>query len=397
MPSPRAELKTVARAEKLKGVGFDDSKGRRALIEANALDDSFLSALASFSYATADELLTMGGNVNYSPLSLYCALSIAASGAKGDTQSELLALLGQENDEALRENVGKLIRLLNTDNEIAKLKIADSLWLDANTPFKDGFPQLIADELYADVYSADFTSPETGKAMGQWISDRTNGLLAPELSTDGQIMAIINTVYYYDEWIDVFNEDRTAEDVFHRSDGTDVSVDFMNRTYGTHGFAKGDGYTRSSLSLKDTGSMVFILPDEGVTPQELIAGAGLETLLTGGERGNGEVVFKIPKFSFGSDMKLADTLKKLGVNRAFEMDADFSDIAGGAYISSVIQQTRISINEKGVEAAAFTNIAYAGAAPPNDRADMILDRPFIYAITSDVGAPMFVGVVDDPS
>ena len=68
-----------------------------------------------------------------------------------------------------------------------------------------------------------------------------------------------------------------------------------------------------------------------------------------------------------------------GVRRAFASDqADFSGMTQDqAFLSQVLQETHIAIDEKGVEAATFTKIDYAGMAAPNENeAHMILNRPF---------------------
>jgi serpin B len=50
-----------------------------------------------------------------------------------------------------------------------------------------------------------------------------------------------------------------------------------------------------------------------------------------------------------------------------------------------------------VEAAAFTELHYAGSAPPKDeKAEMILNRPFIFAIKDNTGNVLFVGIVNNP-
>jgi serine protease inhibitor len=94
-----------------------------------------------------------------------------------------------------------------------------------------------------------------------------------------------------------------------------------------------------------------------------------------------------------------DALKALGISSAFSLEsADFSGMTDApAFISGVKQETHISIDENGVEASAFTEIAYAGAAMPEDQAEMILDRPFIYGITAGNGTLLFVGVCMDPA
>lgn len=381
-------------------VGFEDHDVSRKVRKQNPVEDDFLAALTGFSYETSSAILSGAeGNANYSPLSLYFALALAGTGANGETQSQIFDLLGISGADELSAQCGNLYRLLYTDHEITKLKIASSLWMDNNTVFNDSFVQNAAENFYASSYSADFTDETTGKAMGQWVSNNTNGTLSPNFQTDAeQILSIINTVYFYDEWIDRFNKAKTAEDVFHAPEG-DVTVDFMNQTFGSMAFVKGDGFTRSALGLKGSGQMVLILPGEGVSVSELLSSAeSVQALFEGGESGYGEVVWQIPKFSFDSKYELVDALKTLGMTDAFEQNSDFSGITDGiAFITNVTQQTHIAMDEQGVEASAFTEICYAGSAMPDGRAEMILNRPFIYGITAANGTLLFVGVCNNPA
>jgi serine protease inhibitor len=181
--------------------------------------------------------------------------------------------------------------------------------------------------------------------------------------------------------------------------GSDVKCDFMNQSFGSAGFINGEGFTRAGLGLKNGGQMVFVLPDEGVSPYELLSSPGqMREIFEGGEVGHGQVIWKIPRFSFSSKLALNDVLKSLGVSAAFTADADFTGITEHtAFISDVRQETHIAIDENGVEASAFTQIDYCGAAPPEGRAEMILDRPFIYGITAQNGSLLFVGVCENPA
>jgi serine protease inhibitor len=35
--------------------------------------------------------------------------------------------------------------------------------------------------------------------------------------------------------------------------------------------------------------------------------------------------------------------------------------------------------------------------PPDEEVDFILDKPFLFAITSETGLPLFMGVVQNPA
>jgi serpin B len=387
-------------------IAFDDYAAARINRENNPVSDAQKQAVNHFSYVTASAVLQdIAINGCYSPLSLYLALSLAGTGANGKTRNEIFKLLGASDPDDLSQDCGNLYRRLYIDNDISRLKIANSLWLDDEYDgepvlFREYFTQNAAAQFYASLFKADFAAEQTALDMAQWIAEQSDGTLQPVFQVDPeQIMSIINTIYFQDQWIDRFDAALTKPDAFHRADGTDVTCDFMNRIYTSAGFSKGDGFTRSALSLKSNGSMVFVLPDEGTTLQELLSRpARLQEIFEGGQQANGQVTWKIPKFTCDTELDLADTLKQLGVKSAFRQDADFSGITDHiAFISSITQNTHLAIDEVGVTAAAFTKISYAGAARPDGQADMILDRPFLYGITSATGNLLFIGICGDPS
>jgi serpin B len=150
--------------------------------------------------------------------------------------------------------------------------------------------------------------------------------------------------------------------------------------------------------MKSGSSMIFVLPDPEMDLQGLLSSANrLKDAFEGGDRAYGQITWKIPKFVFGSELDLVETLKDLGVRAAFEQTADFSGITDHmAFISSIIQNTHIAVDEKGVEASAFSKIDYYGAAKPEGQADMILDRPFLYGIRSATGQMLFIGICGNP-
>lgn len=386
-----------------KSIPFDDYDSRRAIKQQNYTDESYKKALNDFSYNSASKILSnQSKNISYSPTSLYMTLSLAGTGANSETRDEIFSVLGVKGKKInyLSEQNAKLFKSLYSDNEIGKLKIANSLWLKKDVEFKNTFVDNAAEKFYASVHSVDFSDDDSGKLMSKWISENTNGILSPDMSVnEEQIMSIINTIYFKDEWIGRFDENNTKPDIFYLSDGGEVKGEFMNCTYDVHGYVKGDGFTSSSLRLKNFGSMMFILPDEGMSVDDLIS-TPEKTASLFKDKGSesGKVIFQIPKFSFGSSSDLKDTLKSMGIKSAFQPEADFLGITeASAYISNIKQQTHIAIDEKGVEAAAFTEIIYCGSAPPNENvAEMILDRPFIFAIKADEGTILFIGVVNNP-
>jgi serpin B len=119
--------------------------------------------------------------------------------------------------------------------------------------FEDAFVKNAAEHFYASAHHVDFAQAETGKQMAHWIAEQTQGTLNPTIETDSkQILAILNTIYFYDQWINKFTKDKTAEDVFYLADGSEVKSDFMNQTFGSASFSRGENFTRAGLALKNS-------------------------------------------------------------------------------------------------------------------------------------------------
>ena len=390
----------IAKAVYPESIAFDDYDAKREVLDSNPSDEAFSESVNGFSYRTASLVMTGSeGNVNFSPLSLYYALAVAASGAEGETAEELLSLLGAKDTESLSSACGNFYRRLYTDNKIGKLKIANSLWIDGSFACNTDFAENAARNFYASSFIADFADAGTAKEMSRWISENTGGVLAPEINLNkSQVFSIINTVYFKDEWTSRFDPSATEAGDFYTDGGT-VQCSYMNSDFASAGFVKGDGFTRSSLGLKNGGEMVFILPDKGISARELVSSPEkLETAFRDGESSWGRVVWQIPKFDFGTSLELTDTLKACGISSAFDKSADFGGITDGPlFISRISQDTRIAIDENGVEAASFTKIDYNTGTVPSDEAYMILDRPFVYGIISRDGVLLFAGICDNPA
>ena len=397
-PLPQQQANAVTEPVYPKSLGFDDYEGRFALREQYPVEDSLRESIDAFSARSAS--LALGGseeNALFSPVSLWFALALCAESAAGDTRTALLDALGLPDSAA--QGAKAVYNNLYKDNKIGKLKLSTSLWVNEDFPVKQDFLDLAAESFYAHSYLCDFSDPDTGKSMGKWLDQATGGLLGGQaLPTDPQtLMTLFSAIHYSDQWTDEFHKEYNTTGDFHNADGSVSQAEYMHSTYFSHGWKYGDGWLSSSLGLKNGGSMMLILPDEGVSTGDLLADPDtLAEILSGeAEGGWGEVVFQVPKFEVSDSLDLNPVLEGLGADIVFDSDkADFSNLSDAALgLSSVKQETTLSIDEKGVTAAAYTQIDYAGAAPPNGRAELILNRPFLFAVITN-GVPLFVGAVN---
>lgn len=366
------------------------------------VSEEFCAAYTDFARRTAGRLFEDAeSNTVYCPLSLYYALSLAASGAQGQTRTQLLDLLGYPDTDTLKEECRKDFEAFYRNDPDYHFQMANSFWFLNGLNVKDSFLNTAQENYYADVFQGDFSSPDMKSTMESWVQDHTDGRIKPELSVSPYLLSIMNTIYYYVEWLDQFPAEDTKEDLFTTSDGSKVTCSFMNRS-STQSFTRGENYLKSSLTTKN-GRVDFILPDAGIKMKDFLRSPQMQEALFGEDEHPffGEVTWKLPRFSYKNTLPLRDMLTDLGVTDAFSSQkADFSAMTGEpVWIDAVSQSTHIGLNENGIEAAAFTELFFAGAALPHDKAEMILDRPFLYVIRDSYcgSLPLFVGICENPA
>jgi len=114
----------------------------------------------------------------------------------------------------------------------------------------------------------------------------------------------------------------------------------------------------------------------------------------------------MPKFRFDGKYSLAKDLAGMGMPAAFvpptaSSGANFSGMTGknDLYISDVIHQTFVGVDEDGTEAAAATAVYHDTLGPVREeRHVFIADHPFIFLIQDKAtGTILFLGRVSDPT
>ena len=346
-----------------------------------------------------------GENAIYSPLSLWSALAMLAQCAEGESRQQVLDALGADSVEQLREQVSHIWQTLYTDDGLSALILANSIWL--NTGMEGVYVQetldTLAEAYYAGAYAVPMGESAADQAVTDWVKKQTNGLIGgnqPVVRTNVDTLALlVSSLYYKAAWLSEFLPDQTEKDTFTDAAGNETRVDFMHKTKDDD-FIRRDGYQAARLQTR-LGEMVFVLPDEGVTPESLLQREDFLSRLEfyGDAAMYGEVQWSVPKFDVNSDLNLMDALKTMGITDLPDQDkADLSALTDvPAFLSDAKQMARVKVDEEGVEAAAVTIITMdcTSAMPPMDPeiCVMDLDRPFLFVIrTQDV--PLFIGVVN---
>lgn len=216
-------------------------------------------------------------------------------------------------------------------------------------------------------------------------------------------MALASTVYYQAKWSREFSESATAGGIFHSPAG-DITCDFMHQSESLN-YCQSETFSAVSKPLSNSGSMWFILPDERVGIDGLLADEAVIDLLLspaeGAEKQEVRVNLAMPKFDVSSDIMLKDGLVKLGVTDVFDSSlADFSPLTEQpepVFLSEADHAARVMVDEQGCTAAAYTVLMMDAAEMlPTDSIDFVLDRPFMFVITGMDGTLLFAGVVNQP-
>lgn len=350
-------------------------------------------------------------NQNLSPISVYLALAMVAEGANGDTQAELLKLMGCRTIEELRGVCANMLETLSIDEERSTLDFHNSLWMADEimgqpVSFHASYLDTLADAYRSEAYAVTFGSMSANEQIAEWINKHTRGKINVQpdaLNFDPATLAVlINTIYLKDAWAEAFDERSTEVGTFYGLDG-EFDVNYMKRTDKNVTVRQGDGWLAYRVYLNSVGYVTFVLPDEGIPLEKLLGSPdAIDKLLNKGIEGNFDVSLWLPKFKFQDKMELVDVLAALGLQLSFSSDADFSGISDTpCCIDSVIQESYIGADEIGVEAAAYTMISMraTGYIMPVEREklDFHLTRPFFYAIQSYDGTVLFIGTVTEPT
>lgn len=369
--------------------------------------------LAQLREATPDE------NLFFSPYSVSVALAMTYAGARGETAAEMADALRYDLEgEALHAAFGALEGEFEQRNEDGEgdgsegddlgfqLSSANAVWRDEGYAFDDEYVALLEAYYEAGDHLADFSgSPEAAREeINAWVEERTNDRiedLLPAGSIDRSTRLVLtNAVYFLAAWEHDFDPADTEPATFTGLDGSETEVEMMHQSQELH-YAEIDGHQLVELPYAngDT-SMIVVLPAEGEF-ESFEASFGVDELaIMLEETSQPEIDLALPKFGIKSKFSLVETMRKLGMERAFDGgSADFSgmveDDDSDLYVDDIIHQSFVEVDEEGTEAAAATAVVVEDTAVA-DRVKMTVDRPFLFYVRDQpTETPLFVGRVVD--
>ena len=349
-------------------------------------------------------------NYMFSPLSIKMALSLAANGASGETQSEILNALGLSSIQEFNA-ISKDLIARYSQTDVLSLNIANSIWLNKDKTsqnFSEGYKKIATDFYSAEVKSVN--SKNAVKEINGWVSDKTKGKIPAIIQNADDFWAmLINAIYFKGAWEDEFHEGATKPDIFNSADGKETTIDFMNKTK-WFSYAETNNVKILEMPYKNRVdkiaqdgeylgterfdnldvSMYLIMADEKINVEN-----ELNTAIENNAFKSTYIKMAMPKFKIEYSSSLNEMLKNIGIISAFDgSKADFKNMfdKGNMWITNTIHKTYISVDEKGTQAAAVTAIHMAGSALPPEPIELKFNKPFYFIIRDNTSCEtLFMG------
>ena len=325
-------------------------------------------------------------------------------GAQGATRQELTRLLHWSN-VPIGPSVKSLWQQLF---EHGQLVMSNSVWVKQGFTIKPPFQHSLTKQFYAHAQTVDFNHQQQVMAtINANVKHHTHGminrLLSKPLSTQ-TVLAMVNTVFFQGVWLHPFSELNLMP--FFVA-GKAPKLRYMMHQTNQFAYAKIKHLQIVVMPYKNQRfSLWIILPDDAKAKLQPIINRLSNQAVTVWQHAlhQEKVLLAVPKFDITSRIDLIPTFQALGVKDAFEARlANFKGISSqpGLHVSTLLQQARIQVNEKGTKASAATLSAMnlmAVAVQPVNGVRFNADHPFIFILRDNkTGTNLFIGQVMDPN
>ncbi|XP_030004021.1 alpha-1-antitrypsin-like protein CM55-MS [Sphaeramia orbicularis] len=346
---------------------------------------------------------SQGKNIFFSPVSVSVALAALSVGARGETHEQLFTGLGFNSSLLTQTDVDQAFHsLLNNNGSQEDASQGTAVFVDDQFKTQPEFLDVLKQSYFADGFTVDFNqSTESANTINRYVEEKTHGKIDKMVESldEDTVMYLLSYIYYKGKWASQFDPQLTKEDEFTVNENTKVSVQMMN---------KEDGFDTSydreintnvlHLHFTNSYSMLLLLPDDMATLERVISPSHVHKWLN--ERFSQEINIFIPKFSIKTSYSLKDVLRQMGMTDMFSHQADLSGISERQklFVSEVVHQASLDIDEVGGSAAAATGAVFHFLSYPPYIPVLKFDRPFMVLIiernTADI---LFMGKITNPT
>ncbi len=365
-----------------------------------------------FAFRLFEALKPGHSNLAISPYSARVVLAMLCEGSTGETRKSMMDTLRlDEYPDYVTNHFERLGRplgfQLETETERRGLEMltANSLWCDDGFVPKPEYVNTLKEHYWVEVQTLDFRDPLSAEKVNRWAHEKTRGRIPMVVDSLEPFSPLVtmNAVYFKGLWIEPFEVEETREEEFTLQDGAKQLVPLMRQS-GEFRYAEIGGAQIVRLPYKGGMSMRVVLPPKNTAFPEFCA----ELTSTVGTRwtramGQRDGHLRLPRFSIETQADLSVPLKALGMSQVFDPAHAALEVISDRkplYLMGVMQRDFVEVNEKGTEAAAVSMLMCGAALnppPPPPPFEMIVNRPFVFAICDDFsGVVVFLAAVVNP-
>jgi serine protease inhibitor len=351
-----------------------------------------------------------GGNIFYSPYSIFAALAMTYEGAKGQTAEEMKSVFNFPESNILRPNFAKIYNNINESAKDYELKTGNALWVQHDYPFLEDYMSRVEKYYGGKAADVDFVqeTEKSRRTINSFIEEQTNykikDLIPAGVLNAMTRLVLTNAIYFKGTWEWRFDKSDTFEGDFKITADDVVKTEMMvmrpDKDKVKFNYADTGDLQILELPYKgDRVSMLVLLPTKNLnTIESTLTAEKLEKYKSQMKETSLDSI-SLPKFEFDTKYFMGDTLGALGMPTAFSSNADFSGMTSkrDLFIDFVIHQAYVKVDEEGTEAAAATAVGMSrsSAMPRNI---FRADHPFIFIIQEkDTGNILFLGKLVDPT
>ena len=358
-------------------------------------------------------------NFVLSPLSIEMCLGLAIRSAEGETRDEILAAFDMDY-ETFNTNYKLYFDYLFEDNKnsngeiISQLLLTNSIWIDDGITLKNSGLDALRDDYYCYSYDVDFSgdNANANKAISEFISRSTNGMLKPDLNLSPEtLFVLMNTLYFKSIWNDAGSNlpYAPAEYKFTNSDGSESDKRLLDGDYYKGKPIVTDDYSCFYTGLCGGYRLYFVKPNEGKELKEVFNEDAMNYVLSNGsivtfddeKREEYSTQCYFPEFSTYGEFDLIEALKEgFGIESLFNNTCNMSPLTDGhVRVDESKHLAKLDVNKKGVEGAAVTYMATRSIGEfPDQYAKIkdtfVVDKEFGFILTSGNDV-LFSGVVNN--
>ncbi len=340
-------------------------------------------------------------NVIFSPVALYNGMSMACECENSKTKNMLLKLLSANSEENLRKENESIIGALyfNNSDEGNCFELSNSIWMDRSVinNIKSDVLKTEARSYKAHSFVTDFSNKNYHEDMEKWLCLQTGSGINVNRELKNDSALIINSPCFKNSWITPF--EHVINKTFDKADGSRVRCDFLVKNFRNQSVGTGQAGKMFSLPMSNGYRMTFVLPYDTFDVDYLVLHEDYLSELFNQELTYEKcsVNFSVPKFSISSLFSLKEMSGSLGISGIFSEKNTLDSLSESElHLEDIYSEASLKIDENGCGGKHSDNYEFTPMLTDHT-VSFHLNKPFFFYISTNLGIPVYTGIVNDPT